>query len=63
VPYSRLAQHPTAGESSHGLGLSIVQEIVRRHGGRVRVESSPGQGTTFVVELPVLRAAPATAAV
>lgn len=35
-----------------GLGLSIVHGIVREHGGNVRVESPPGGGATFVVELP-----------
>jgi two-component system, NtrC family, nitrogen regulation sensor histidine kinase NtrY len=34
-----------------GLGLAIVQSIVSDHGGRVRVLSEPGRGTTFVVEL------------
>lgn len=42
--------------SSHygglGLGLSIVREIVRGHGGTVRADSVLGAGTTFVVELP-----------
>ena len=52
TPFERLATHPTAGESSHGLGLSIAHDIVRRHGGQLRVESRPGQGTTFTVELP-----------
>ena len=36
-----------------GLGLSIVQDCVDRHHGRIHVESTPGQGSTFIVELPV----------
>ena len=36
-----------------GLGLSITRRIVDAHGGRIRVESTPGEETTFVVELPL----------
>jgi len=36
-----------------GLGLYIVRNIVRAHGGSIHVESEPGQGAVFVVELPV----------
>jgi signal transduction histidine kinase len=37
---------------SIGLGLYIVDHIVRAHGGSVRVESSAAEGTTFTVRLP-----------
>lgn len=38
-----------------GLGLWIVREFCRAHNGRVRIESTPGQGSTFIVELPLAR--------
>jgi signal transduction histidine kinase len=45
-----------------GLGLAIVKGLVEAHGGAVRAESAgPGQGATFVVELPLLAAARAAA--
>lgn len=39
-------------QEGSGLGLSIVAHIVRAHRGEVRVESEPGKGSTFTVELP-----------
>ncbi len=42
-------------EGGTGLGLSLTQQIVSEHGGRITCESNPGQGTSFKVELPALR--------
>jgi len=36
-----------------GLGLFVTQQIVHRYGGSIRVESQPGEGTLFVIELPL----------
>jgi signal transduction histidine kinase len=36
-----------------GLGLYVAHAIVRQHGGTMRVQSRPGDGSTFVVELPL----------
>lgn len=55
TPYYTSKQHGT------GLGLAIVQSVVSDHGGRISVQSEPGQGTTFVIELPGAEALQQTA--
>ena len=50
---TKLAGHGT------GLGLAIVYGIIERHGGTVKVDSRPGEGTTFTISLPVKQPAEA----
>jgi two-component system NtrC family sensor kinase len=37
-----------------GLGLSVTYDIVKKHGGEIRVSSEPGKGTTFTIVIPVV---------
>ena len=39
-------------DSGSGLGLAIARRVVERHGGSIRVQTSPGAGSTFTIELP-----------
>jgi signal transduction histidine kinase len=50
--FQKLSARPTAGEISTGLGLSIVKVLTEKMNGRVHCQSSPGKGSTFVLELP-----------
>jgi signal transduction histidine kinase len=43
----------TTKSKGMGLGLSVSYGIVERHGGQIQVESEVGEGTTFIVRLPV----------
>jgi signal transduction histidine kinase/ligand-binding sensor domain-containing protein len=50
--FQRLRAKPTAGETSVGLGLSIVKRFTEAMGGKVWCESKPGNGAAFIVEFP-----------
>lgn len=55
-PFQRLAQQPTDGEVSLGLGLYLVREIIGRHDGEVDVDTTKGEGSTFTLVLPAASA-------
>ncbi|MGH7389723.1 MAG: sensor histidine kinase [Candidatus Rokuibacteriota bacterium] len=52
-PFVRLEPARSRDTGGAGLGLSIARSIVLAHGGRLSVESTPGAGSTFTIQLPV----------
>lgn len=52
--YAKLSAHPTGGEASTGVGLSIVKRLVDQSSGRIRLRSGPGDGAVFEVLLPMV---------
>lgn len=54
-PFSRLSAQPSSGETSTGLGLSIVKRIIEAHEGKVWCDSMQGEGATFYIKLPLER--------
>ncbi|HEU5304359.1 MAG TPA: ATP-binding protein, partial [Gemmatimonadales bacterium] len=51
-PFVRLARDVDGQKAGSGIGLSLVREIVTRHGGTARIEATPAGGARVVVELP-----------
>jgi signal transduction histidine kinase len=41
-------------EGLRGLGLAIVQDIVKVHGGKIEIKSSPGEGTEVILYFPII---------
>ncbi len=54
-PFEQSTVKDNRGEKGSGLGLAISQKIINAHGGGIHVKSSPGQGSSFEVCLPLSR--------
>ena len=54
IPQLGQAFFTTKTSGGTGLGLAVSYQIMAQHGGRIQVESIPGQGTTFTLEFPEL---------
>lgn len=57
-PFYRAEQSRTRSKGGSGLGLSITAEMVKIHGGRISIRSTPGRGTTVTVHFPALENPP-----
>jgi signal transduction histidine kinase len=55
-PFTKAKRKGTSNEISYGLGLSISKQIAEQHGGTIQVLSKLGEGTEFIVSLPLVRA-------
>jgi PAS domain S-box-containing protein len=55
-PFFTTKSKPKTGSSGGtGLGLAVTYGIIQEHAGKIHVNSSPGQGTTFTMEFPMIR--------
>jgi signal transduction histidine kinase len=55
-PYFTTKTADSQGQGGTGLGLSLAREVIEAHHGRIRVESTVGQGTAFILKLPLAKA-------
>jgi signal transduction histidine kinase len=53
-PFYQVSSGTNRSSKGSGIGLTISKEIIERLGGKLTVESTPGEGATFIVKLPIV---------
>src|SRR5690606_5160833 len=53
--FFRVPAGNTHNSKGHGLGLSYAKDVIRRHGGRIAMDSQPGAGSTFKLTIPKIQ--------
>jgi two-component system cell cycle sensor histidine kinase PleC len=54
LAFEQADNDPMRAREGTGLGLALVKSLVAQHGGRVKIESRQGAGTTVAIELPLV---------
>jgi PAS domain S-box-containing protein len=57
-PFFRATTAVNSGSKGTGLGLSLAKTIIDKHGGKIRAESIEDKGSTFEIELPIIKSMP-----
>lgn len=53
--FEQLRRETTGGSPGWGIGLTFVKKVAKSHGGSVTIDSAPGRGTTFTIDIPWTR--------
>ena len=53
--FYRVGHSETQGRRGSGVGLALVRHVAEAHGGRVIVESAPGEGSRFTIRIPIMK--------